>query len=64
MDLKTPVNTVMEPFAIVGLSFKLPQEATNESSFWKILEERKNLSTDWPEDRLNIESTFDNEEVS
>ncbi|KAI0882851.1 uncharacterized protein GGS22DRAFT_180934 [Annulohypoxylon maeteangense] len=47
----------MEPFAIVGLSFKLPQDATDESSFWKVLEEGRNLSTAWPEDRMPTDSS-------
>ncbi|KAE9379424.1 hypothetical protein N431DRAFT_553644 [Stipitochalara longipes BDJ] len=40
-----------EPLAIVGLSFKLPQDAVDETSFWEVMEKRKNLSTDWPTDR-------------
>lgn len=53
----------MEPFAIIGLSFKLPGEATDESGFWKILSERKNLSTDWPKDRFTTDSVFKSGEV-
>ncbi|KAL9116075.1 MAG: hypothetical protein Q9227_000444 [Pyrenula ochraceoflavens] len=48
-----------EPIAIIGLSFKLPGGGDNESSFWKILEERKNVMTEWPSSRLNIDSFFD-----
>ncbi|RCI10159.1 hypothetical protein L249_8593 [Ophiocordyceps polyrhachis-furcata BCC 54312] len=49
----------MEPFAVVGLSFKMPQEAVNESSLWEVLEQRKNLMTTWPEDRAVIDSFHD-----
>ncbi|KAI1773209.1 fatty acid synthase S-acetyltransferase [Hypoxylon cercidicola] len=49
----------MEPIAIVGLSFKLPQDALDEDSFWQILETRRNLMTDWPENRLTINSYYD-----
>ena len=35
-----------EPLAIVGLSFKLPQDAVDETSFWEVMEKRKNLLTD------------------
>lgn len=49
----------MEPFAIVGFSFKMPQDAIDESSFWEVLENRKSLMTEWPENRASIESFFD-----
>lgn len=35
-----------EPLAIVGLSFKLPQNVADETSFWEIMEQRRNLATD------------------
>lgn len=63
MDLRTSDDSAMEPFAIIGLSFKLPGEATDESGFWKILSERKNLSTDWPKDRFTTDSVFKSGEV-
>lgn len=49
----------MEPFAIVGLSFRMPQEAVDEDSFWGVLENRKNLMTEWPENRTNLDSFYD-----
>ncbi|RWA08359.1 hypothetical protein EKO27_g6749 [Xylaria grammica] len=48
-----------EPFAIVGLSLKLPQEAIDESSLWKVLEGGKNLTTEWPENRILLDSFTD-----
>ncbi|RYC59250.1 hypothetical protein CHU98_g6953 [Xylaria longipes] len=48
-----------EPFAIVGLSLKLPQEATDESSLWKVLEGGKSLTTEWPENRISLDSFTD-----
>ena len=48
-----------EPIAIVGLSFKLPQEAENESGFWKLLVERRNAMTEWPSSRVNLETFYD-----
>ncbi|KAH8200137.1 hypothetical protein TruAng_005708 [Truncatella angustata] len=44
----------MEPIAIVGLSFKLPQGAEDEHSFWDILENGKNVMTSWPDSRANL----------
>ncbi|PHH70644.1 hypothetical protein CDD80_5875 [Ophiocordyceps camponoti-rufipedis] len=49
----------MEPFAVVGLSFKMPQEAVDEPSLWEVLEQRKNLMTAWPEDRAAVDSFHD-----
>ncbi|KAI0451923.1 hypothetical protein F5B21DRAFT_485082 [Xylaria acuta] len=41
----------MEPLAIVGFSFKLPQGTVDEDSLWDVLVDRKNLGTGWPENR-------------
>ncbi len=41
-----------DEIAVVGLSFKLPQDVNDVSSFWEVLENRKNLMTDWPESRI------------
>lgn len=49
----------MEPIAIVGFSFKLPQEAEDTHSFWQMLKEGRNVKTDWPESRINIEAFHD-----
>ncbi|KAI1410735.1 hypothetical protein F5Y13DRAFT_201943 [Hypoxylon sp. FL1857] len=49
----------MEDIAIIGLSFKLPQGAEDESSLWSVLQERRNLRTEWPKSRLNIDSFYD-----
>lgn len=51
----------MEDIAIVGLSFKMPQDAEDETTFWKVLEEKRNLMTDWPESRVNLESFYGTE---
>lgn len=44
----------MEPIAIIGISFKMPQEASDESSLWEVIEKKKNLMTEWPRERTNI----------
>ncbi|KAL7624922.1 hypothetical protein AAE478_004136 [Parahypoxylon ruwenzoriense] len=49
----------MDDIAIVGLSFKLPQDAVDESSFWKVLENGRNLMTKWPESRTNLNTFYD-----
>ncbi|KAK3329248.1 hypothetical protein B0H66DRAFT_634456 [Apodospora peruviana] len=49
----------MEPYAIVGVSFRMPQDALDESSLWEVLENRRNLVTDWPEDRVSVDSFHD-----
>ncbi|ESZ94756.1 polyketide synthase [Sclerotinia borealis F-4128] len=48
----------MEPIAITGFAFKLPQGAEDERSFWDILEEGKNVMTPWPESRGNIDAFY------
>lgn len=44
--------------AVVGLSFKGPQEADNASGLWDILEKGKNLMTEWPKSRVNLGSFY------
>lgn len=51
---------VAQSFAIVGFSFKMPGEAVDEAGFWEVLESRKNLMTEWPESRANVDSFHDN----
>ncbi|KAI0377960.1 hypothetical protein F5Y04DRAFT_168710 [Hypomontagnella monticulosa] len=46
----------IEDIAVVGFSFKLPQDVNDDSSLWKVLEDRRNLMTGWPESRINAES--------
>lgn len=47
--------------AVIGYSFKLPQAVDDDSSFWEVLEARRNLMTSWPENRIEAES-FANDE--
>ncbi|KAI0469826.1 polyketide synthase [Xylariaceae sp. FL0804] len=46
----------MEPIAIMGFSFKLPGEIKDELSLWEVLEQRNNLMTGWPPERLAIDA--------
>lgn len=43
----------MEPIAIIGLAFRLPEAVEDASSFWDMLEHGKNLMKEWPENRTN-----------
>ncbi|KAI1387273.1 uncharacterized protein F4822DRAFT_430025 [Hypoxylon trugodes] len=49
------------PIAVIGFSFKLPQNVEDDNSFWDMLEKRKNLMTDWPRSRVSIDSIYDSE---
>lgn len=49
----------MEPIAIIGFSFKLPQGTTDESALWEMLESGRNVMTEWPDTRLTIDSLYD-----
>lgn len=53
-------SKTMDPsdIAIVGLSFKLPQGAEDESSFWEILQSGRNVMTSWPQSRAVGESLY------
>lgn len=49
----------MEPIAIVGLAFQMPQEAQNETGLWEIIESGRNVMTEWPSDRVTVDEFHD-----
>jgi len=48
----------MEPIAIVGLSFRLPDGVEDVSSFWDMLEHGRNVMKEWPKNRTNIDTFY------
>ncbi|KAF5590970.1 polyketide synthase [Fusarium pseudocircinatum] len=52
----------MSDIAIVGYSFKLPQGVEDDDAFWEVLENRRNLMTDWPESRVKTDSFANNKD--
>ncbi|PKY00277.1 polyketide synthase [Aspergillus campestris IBT 28561] len=42
--------------AIVGYAFKLPQDVDDDVAFWEVLENGRNLRSDFPESRINADS--------
>lgn len=48
----------MEPVAITGFSFRFPQGAEDEASFWDMLENGRNVMTEWPESRANVDAFY------
>lgn len=53
-------TTVRDDIAIVGYSFKLPQDVDDDQSFWEVLEKRRNLRTAWPPSRADPASFMSN----
>ena len=49
----------VEPIAIIGFSLKYPQEAISAESFWQMLCEGRDATSDFPPDRLNIDAFYD-----
>jgi len=47
-------NKSPEPLAIVGLAFQFPGGAVTEDKFWDLLTDQKNVSSDFPKERINI----------
>lgn len=43
----------LEPIAVVGLSCRLPQEASSPESFWQMLLEGRSGRTEIPQERFN-----------
>lgn len=46
------------PLAVVGLAFEFPEGVSEVETFWKMLCDGRNASTQFPKDRLNIESFY------
>lgn len=49
---------VLEPIAVIGYSFKFPQDATTPKGFWDMLEHGRCASTEFPSDRINAKAFF------
>ncbi|TLD14471.1 hypothetical protein PspLS_11221 [Pyricularia sp. CBS 133598] len=47
-----------EPVAIIGLNCKLPEEADSLQGFWKMLCEARNVATEPPEGRYNMDAFY------
>ena len=54
----------MEPIAIVGLAYKLPQDIEDEASFWRILEQGQSVMTEWPKSRVDVNAFARSPEAS
>lgn len=54
----------MKDIAVIGLSFQLPQGCEDEDTFWSVLERRKNLMTEWPEDRITSSFVWNTGQLS
>ncbi|KAK3934109.1 hypothetical protein QBC46DRAFT_368419 [Diplogelasinospora grovesii] len=52
----TTGNPTDDDIAVIGFSFKLPQDVDDVASFWDVLHHRRNLMTRWPESRMNAKS--------
>ena len=48
----------LPPIAVIGLSFRFPEDAVSADGFWKMLSEKRCASTETPEDRFNINAHY------
>src|SRR5881398_1791331 len=48
----------LPPLAIIGLSIRFPDDGTTVDGFWKILSEKRCVSTETPRDRFNINGHY------
>ena len=49
----------VEPIAVTGFALKYPQDAISADSFWQMLCEGRDATSDFPTDRLNIDAFYD-----
>ncbi|KAJ6127372.1 hypothetical protein N7523_002984 [Penicillium sp. IBT 18751x] len=64
-EFSRAITTTMEsienspkPLAIVGLSFRLPEDAVTPEAFWEMIMSRRCAMTEFPQDRLNIDAHY------
>lgn len=48
----------LPPLAVIGMSFRFPQDATDASLFWNMLLEKRCASTEVPPDRFDVNSHY------
>lgn len=48
----------LEPIAVVGFAFKLPQGATTTEAFWQMLLDGRSAMTEVPKDRWNVDAFY------
>ncbi|KAF2800540.1 ketoacyl-synt-domain-containing protein [Melanomma pulvis-pyrius CBS 109.77] len=48
----------MEPLAIIGFSFRFPQDATSSEKFWTMMSEKRCAATRVPRDRFNVDGHY------
>jgi acyl transferase domain-containing protein len=49
---------LLPPLAIIGMSFRFPQDAVNASQFWNMMVEKRCASTPTPPDRFNVKAHY------
>lgn len=47
---------ISDDIAVVGVAHRLPQDVEDDASFWEVLQGARNLSTSWPEERMNADA--------
>jgi acyl transferase domain-containing protein len=58
-DLTEMTTQATDDIAVVGFSFRLPQNVNENMSFWEVLDNRRNLMTNCPESRMDTKSFLD-----
>ena len=49
----------LDSIAVVGFSFKFPEEADSAEALWDMMIQGRCVSTEFPKDRLNIEAFYE-----
>ncbi|KAF2807319.1 ketoacyl-synt-domain-containing protein [Mytilinidion resinicola] len=51
-------SDLVEPLAIIGLSFRFPQNVTTSEKFWGLMDEKKCTAGKVPEDRFSVDAFY------
>lgn len=58
MEPPQATNPGRPPLAVIGISLKLPGGATSTEAFWDMIMNRRCVTKEFPEDRLNIDAFY------
>ena len=50
-----PEGHGVEPIAVIGFSMRFPDEATSPEGLWEILRQGRNVMTEVPPERFNVD---------
>ena len=55
-------DEILESLAVVGFALRFPQDADSPEGFWTVMEEKRCVMTEWPDDRIHLDAFIHRDE--